>query len=232
MGTIFILIAIFSLVAFVVGMFSPKTVLPQKWGQTRGKVALIYISAFFLSAIIGSAIDPVETEETTSPSASTQAASDGESTTTTETSAEQSIPNKPQSEDISSVGKAIEIGHFVYTINSFRFKKTLGNEFFGETADGIYLLVDVTIKNISDETRTLDGSSFIVTDTNGIQYDYSTDGSTAFELSGGKTLFLKQCQPNITTKGTLIFEVPAKGDYYIHLVGSLWGSRTVRVPLK
>ena len=100
-----------------------------------------------------------------------------------------------------------------------------------ETADGIYLLVDLSLKNIDNESHMLDNSFFSITDLDGNKYEYSTNGSTALEMSGGKTLFLKQCQPNIATRGILIFEVPQKDKYYLHLVGSFWGTKSVRVLL-
>ncbi|EXZ62253.1 hypothetical protein M107_3596, partial [Bacteroides fragilis str. 3725 D9(v)] len=37
---------------------------------------------------------------------------------------------------------------------------------------------------------------------------------------------------NVTTKGTLVYEVPMKGEYYLHLAGDFWGTNSVRVLLK
>lgn len=216
METVFILITLLSLFAFVVGMFSPKIVKCT----SRGKVALIFIPLFLISTIIGSQLsDDTSTQE--------------KIVNTTTQESESQEQNKPENNEIeSSIGKPIEIGHFIYTIKSVSFHKSVGNEFVEQTADGIYMLVNLSIKNISSETRTLDGSFFAVTDTNGIKYEFSTDASTALEMSGNKTLFLKECQPNITTKGTLVFEVPDKGEYYLHLIGSFWGTKTVKVLLK
>ncbi|MCH5182375.1 MAG: hypothetical protein J1F06_07040, partial [Prevotellaceae bacterium] len=52
MEQILMIIAALSIVAFVVGMFSPSTVKCS----SRGKVALIYASAFILSSIIGATL--------------------------------------------------------------------------------------------------------------------------------------------------------------------------------
>lgn len=205
-------------IAFVVGLFSPKTVKCK----TRGKAALIYLSTSFgLFIIMGAIIPPSENRET-------------HQTTSTPVVQESSVVEKksPKQEIESSLGKPIEIGYFIYTIQNVSFRKTVGDEYFEETADGIYMLVNLSIKNISNETRTLDGSLFAVTDINGTKYEFSTNASSALEMSGKKTLFLKDCQPNITTKGCLVFEVPEKGEYYLHLIGSFWGVESVRVLLK
>ena len=208
METILMLIAFVSFVAFIVGMFNPKTVKCS----SRGKVALIFVSLFFVSAIISGQLsddpDGIPGENK---------ANDNESASQT-----------PQE---ITVGTPVQIGNFAYQVNDFSFRKSIGNEFMRETADGIYLLVDLSIKNIDDESHTLDNSLFSITDLNGNKYEYSTNASTALEMSGYKTLFLKQCQPNIVTRGVLVFEVPQKDKYYLHLVGSFWGTKSVRVLL-
>ena len=65
METVLRIIVALSLVAFVVGMFSPKTVKCS----SRGKVALIFIGIFLVSGFIGASLseetNPVTNEEVT-----------------------------------------------------------------------------------------------------------------------------------------------------------------------
>ena len=65
METALRIVAALSLVAFVVGMFSPKTVKCS----SRGKVALIFIAIFLVSGFIGASLseetNPVTNEEVT-----------------------------------------------------------------------------------------------------------------------------------------------------------------------
>lgn len=49
--------------------------------------------------------------------------------------------------------------------------------------------------------------------------------------SGKETLFLKQCNPQITKSGLLIFEVPDKKAYDLHLSGGFWNGKTTVVKL-
>ncbi|MEG1498931.1 DUF4352 domain-containing protein [Chryseobacterium sp.] len=215
---ILLLAVVAALTAFIIGMFKPQIVKCK----TRGKAALVYLlTALGLFILLSIMIPPSEIRETPSQ------------TSTPVAEESPTVVEKTQNQEIeSSLGQAIEIGYFTYTIQSVSFRKSVGNEYFKETADGIYMLVDLSIKNISNETRTLDGSMFAVTDENGTKYEFSINASTALEMSGNKTLFLKECQPNITTKGVLVFEVPEKGDYYLHLIGSFWGVKSVQVLLK
>lgn len=65
METALRIVAALSLVAFVVGMFSPKTVKCS----SRGKVALIFIAIFLVSGFIGASLseetNPATNEEVT-----------------------------------------------------------------------------------------------------------------------------------------------------------------------
>jgi len=137
-----------------------------------------------------------------------------------------------QGEAVAKVGDNVSVGNFAYRVNRIAFKKTVGNEFTSETADGIFLLVDLSILNTSDETRTLDNSMFTLTNLSGLEYEASSNASIALEMSGSKTLFLKQCQPNIRTSGLLIFEVPSPAERYILKVsGGFWSGKTADILL-
>jgi hypothetical protein len=132
-------------------------------------------------------------------------------------------PTSAQERTVAKVGEQISVANFTYRVSHVAFKKTVGNEFTSETADGIFLIVDLSLMNTSDKTRTLDNSMFKLVNESGIEYASSTNGSTALELSGTETLFLKQCQPNIQTSGALIFEVPSSTDRYtLKVSGGFW----------
>ncbi len=178
--------------------------------SSRGKVALIFVSVFFVSAIIGGSLS--EDKEVISGNPQTQ-------------------ESKTQSQEKSAIGTEVRVGNFVYRVSDFSFRKSVGNEFVGETANGIYLLISLDLMNVDDEPHTLDGSLFSITDLDGRKYEYSTNGSTALAMSGYKTLFLEQCQPNIQMSGILIFEVSRKDKYYLHLAGGFWSSKSIRILL-
>lgn len=223
MENLFFLLALLSLLAFIVGMFSPKTVLPFKIQQNRGLVTLIYLGGFFVFAVIGGGF------------------SDSDNATA------QDIPKMKKAVESSSVapaetenteetaytyGDQIAVGHFIYVLGKPQFKKTLGNEWSSQTANGVYMVIPASVMNTSKETRTMDSSSFFVTDTEGYKYESSIEGETALEMAGAASLFLKEIQPKIWVKGFLVFEVPEKGSYYVHLTGNFWGTSSTDVLLK
>lgn len=146
------------------------------------------------------------------------------STSSTDNSSEEKVEQK-------KIGDEISVGNFNYRVNWIKYKKVIGNEFSNQRADGIYLIIDLSLMNMDKEEHTLDNSLFKLTDENGKEFESSIDGTTALEMNGNQTLFLKQCNPNIQKEGVLCFEVPAKGIYDLHLSGGFWSGTTAVVKL-
>jgi hypothetical protein len=124
------------------------------------------------------------------------------------------------------VGEELSVGSFVYRVNDFYFAKSLGNEFSKTKADGIFLLVDLTLMNNDKESHTIDNSLFKLTDQTGTEFESSNEGSTALMMAGKETLFLKNCNPKIQKAGFLVFEVPEKAEYNLNLSGGFWSGDT------
>lgn len=133
--------------------------------------------------------------------------------------------------DYNKIGDIVKVGNFEYNVKNIKFKKELGNQFTNKTADGIFLIVSMSITNVSSESCTIDNSLFKLYDESGTEYDFSQEGTTASMMSNEKTLFLKQCHPNIPTTGSLVFEVPNKAVYDLKLSGGIWSGKTAIIKL-
>jgi hypothetical protein len=171
---------------------------------------------FFLFIAFGSGDDKQSTDSTSN--------NGNASTDSTQNSSEGKVEQK-------KIGDEISVDNFNYRVNWIKYKKNIGNEFSNQEADGIYLIVDLSLVNVDKEEHTLDNSLFKLTDESGKEYESSSDGTTALEMNGNKTLFLKQCNPNIQKEGLLCFEVPQKGTYNLHLSGGFWSGTTAIVSL-
>lgn len=123
------------------------------------------------------------------------------STEGTQINNNQEQQNEPQTYKF---GDKITIGDFAYIFHSYQTQSYIGSEYFGEQADGIFLVFDVTIENIAKESKTLWGSYVTVVDDQGRKFEHDTtaeiylDGSFSFE----------QMQPGLPKRGKIVFDVP------------------------
>ncbi|MBD5392174.1 DUF4352 domain-containing protein [bacterium] len=129
---------------------------------------------------------------------------------------------------ITSIGQTINTKHMSYSVKSFSFRNTVGNSNYGisSTADGIYLIVNISLKNLTDTPCTLPTSNFCVVDKNGMKYTFQDYATTLFKISENimsaiyEAVEGKNFQPNVPTKEYLLFEVPQRDTYYLYLEGS------------
>jgi hypothetical protein len=183
----------------------------QKKKMGFGKKILIGVGIFVLIGVIGSMFSTEENVNSGEPKMTK------ESSTT--------------NQNYKKIGEQIEVGKFSYVINDIKFAKTVGNELAQETADGIFLIINLKFRNNDNKERMLDNSLFKLTDKNGTEFESSNEGSGALEMSGMQTLFLKQCNPKIEKSGFLIFEVPTQDIYDLHLSDGNWSGKTEKVKL-
>lgn len=250
MQYLFLLLGVASLLGVILGLIKPSLVL--RWGAKRTRLhAVAWYVLFTMLCLVGIGVTAPKSQKSVSPTAAqkTQTAPAATAEAPSAPAVSQptqpirpaepapiaaASPAKPAPAETKTVEKPLyKIGtevpgrNFAYVVNSVQFAKRIGNSFVNETADGIFLLVNMTIRNTDNETHSLTSGLFTIEDENGTAYDYSVRGGTTLMMSGGKTFILKQCQPQIPTKGTLIFEVPRKsGQYSLVLSGGFFSEPT------
>jgi hypothetical protein len=126
-------------------------------------------------------------------------------------------------------GEDVIIGNLTFQVNTTQFRKTILNDFYPKTAEGIFLVVSLIVQNNGDEACLLDSSCFKLINDFGISYEVAYEGSIALDESDEHTLFLKKCKPHSTIKGLLCFDVPKKDEYKLLLKDHL---SVARIKLK
>ena len=119
-------------------------------------------------------------------------------------------PAAPQAAEI---GTAVRDGKFQFTITSVSHAKSVGNtaDGLGDTAQGEYTILHVTVTNIGSQPQTLDDSSQYLYDASGRKYDASTNADVDLNsASGSDSVFFNDINPGNTVRGELAFDMPAK----------------------
>lgn len=234
MQTLFALLLLASMAGILLGLIKPSLVL--HWGKKRTRLRAVgWYLLFTVVFLAATGATTPKDQLTGSPVAATSPTPQADEVKpSTPVQKTEAAPSKPtDTPEKFQPGMAIPVGKFMYTINGVKFAKRLGNSVVNETADGIFLLVDMTILNNDSETRMLDDSLFKIKDAAGTEYEPASRAATTLEMSGGKAIMFKQCQPKIPTKGVLVFEVPAQGQpYFLELSGGYWSGQHVQVALQ
>lgn len=122
-------------------------------------------------------------------------------------------------------------GKFQFTVTGMTCGvKSVGPDGFGETAQGEFCLIGVTIKNVGKSAEIFNDSSQKAYDA--ANTEYSVDSGAAIWANKDSSTFLEQINPGNTVKGDLVFDVPQGtklGSVVLHESAFTAG---VRVPLK
>lgn len=111
------------------------------------------------------------------------------------------------SSSVAGIGTPVRDGKFEFTVTGVEpGVARVGDDMFGQDAQGQFLLVHVTVTNIGDEAQYFDGSSQKLTDTQG--RTHSADTGAAIYLGDAQS-FLNQINPGNSVQGTVVFDVPA-----------------------
>jgi hypothetical protein len=105
------------------------------------------------------------------------------------------------------LNQPVRDGKFEFTVTKVDCSKTrVGNEMLGQSAQGKFCLVSVTVKNIGKEAQLFDGSSQKAYDAKGTEF--SNDGAAELYANEGASTFLNEINPGNQVKGNLLFDVP------------------------
>jgi hypothetical protein len=104
------------------------------------------------------------------------------------------------------VGTAVRDGQFEFTVTKVeKGVASVGADFLAEKAQGQFVLVHVTVKNIGAKPQTLIDSVQKVRDGEGREF---TTDSTAAIVIKGNDVFFNEINPGNAVKGTLVYDMP------------------------
>lgn len=113
----------------------------------------------------------------------------------------------------------IKVENLIYQIKETKFTKEISIHYQKIVSDGIYFIVKLGIKNIDKESRKLSFTDFKLYDEDLNCYSSLGQEIRFLNLSQKEMIFEKECQPQLSTIGYLMFEVPNIKTYYLELYG-------------
>ena len=161
----------------------------RPWYKKKRWIGLIVIAVIVVIAVATSGGDSDADPEKVSGGDSSKAADTNKAGT-------KSNPIK--------VGETVKLEGTQYTVKSAKTSAEVGSEYFKETAGGIYVIVEMTIENKKDETKTFSESAAKFVGGNGKTYSTDDDGSIAAD----EPLILEDMQPDVPKTGLLVYDVP------------------------
>lgn len=126
-----------------------------------------------------------------------------------------------------SKGDKVIVGDIAYTLNSAGTVTSVGNSYFSEEADGIFIIVDITIENIGDKSIDISSNYINVVDSQGRTFESDAAANMYLE----DNLIFKQLQPGLPTSGKVVFDVPVGESFMLEVTDSLWGSNKKYITL-
>ncbi|MDW4523709.1 DUF4352 domain-containing protein [Staphylococcus saprophyticus] len=107
-----------------------------------------------------------------------------------------------------AIGEKVKVDDLEYTVNSIEITDTVGGQYTSSTADGKYIVADVTVKNNGNESITIDTELFKILNgdaTNGADAAASTEANPS-DIG----FFLEQLNPSSEKTGKVVFDVSEK----------------------
>lgn len=172
------------------------------------------IPIFALLVVVGAAAGGGESDDSTGTADATKVPASDETDEATTESAEQDEGNDPaenaSDSNTPSVGPrgSVEVDTLRWRLQKAQATNAIGDQRYGlgAKANGIYVVVELSVKNNKSESVTLTSEtvSLVAGDAT-----YSTDSTaeTALIGSGAKTFFLEDLGPGVTLTGQAAFDV-------------------------
>ena len=190
------------------GPYPPQIQYPQARPKSSGagKGCLIAIGVIVgLFLLLGACAAVLSAGSSKSASPAT-AASTPDSTQAPPPAAKKQAPPPAAKKVVNGIGREYRDGKFAFTVT--RIKKgvhRVGDQYTGQTAQGQYVLVYVTVRNIGTEASTFDNSSQKLTDVQGRNFDSDTGATISMTDANA---FLKDINPGNGVNGILVYDVP------------------------
>jgi len=145
--------------------------------------------------------------------------------------------NVAQTEEASSynLGDTIQAGDFKWKIIRVSTAKQIGQDimgtFFGEKADGVFVILDVEVENTGDSAKYLTDSYVKLVDSQSREFSPNTAAALYLKPEGSALIF-EQVNPGITKKGKIVYDVPENvKSFNVKITSSLFSDKVYNIEI-
>lgn len=93
-----------------------------------------------------------------------------------------------------------------YRVISTEYRESVGEGYFTEDADGVFLVVTIEMTNVGQDTTLITDDIFTIVDSR--DREYSTDSDAIFYVAEDTVVVAEQLDPDVTKRAILVFDVP------------------------
>ncbi|MFH1311480.1 MAG: DUF4352 domain-containing protein [Nanoarchaeota archaeon] len=124
-----------------------------------------------------------------------------------------------EEQTVYGLNEKVIVGNFAYKFSNLRKQYEIGNDHFGDKANGIFLIFDVEVENIGNQAEYINDKIYII-DNQGREFAQD-DGAWIYLKDN---LVFEKLNPGLTKKGQIIFDVPANIEGKIGIKKNMWSS--------
>ena len=203
-------------------IYVKKTPFYKKWWF----ILIIVLIAF--GAIKGGS-GTNSSKQSTSSNSSTQVTTSEE---TVEKKASEETKNTEEATKAEhKIGEIVKVGDVEYIVNSKSLSQNVGGE-YGKTANGIYLIVNVTVKNTGKKSIKVTDDFFklLKGDT-----EYATDSAAGLYANEEAKFFLSELNPENSITGNVVFDLSNEtanaSGLQLQVQTGIWGTQKGKISL-
>lgn len=137
-----------------------------------------------------------------------------------------------KTEQIYGIGQVVKVGEVEYTVQAKSSATNVGGD-FGKNANGVYLILDVVVKNVGSKAITVDANFFTLYRGD---VEYSSDSAAGIYANDQANFFLSEVNPGTEIVGKVVFDVPQEviddTTTQLQVQTGVWGTQKARINLQ
>lgn len=132
------------------------------------------------------------------------------------------------------IGDTVLIGDVEYVVHSKELANRVGNEYFGEDANGQYVIVSITVKNNGKKVISLSDKFFKLVKGD-VEYEADSGAGIHVKDDSGANLLYSELNPENTATGKVVFDVSPETandpNLQLQVQTGFWGTEKAMIHL-